>query len=135
CRYDWSSWRLAEGNVRTTAFECGTPPVAGTVAVHCETLKLTRRVGEAAWEPWRLPFSRGESTTQGGEDEMLASLCANVTAPSKPAAAPPPQVAPAASPAPVKAAPPKAASPKSAPPKSAPPKAAPKPAPAKPAAP
>lgn len=118
CRYDWSTWRLAEGAVRTTAFECGPPApagaatgpapgaapgtVSGSVAVHCDTLKLTRRVGDAAWEPWRLPYSRSESTTQGGEDEMLASLCANVTTPATPAAAPaaPPAAAkPAAKPA------------------------------------
>ena len=128
CRYDWAGWRLAEGNVRTTAVECDTPPVSSIVAVHCDTLKLTRRVGDSPWETWRLPFSRDESTTLGGEDEMMASLCANVTPASTPATPPP-----AAQPAGETSAP-KSAAPQTKAPKTAPPKAtAPKPVTAKPA--
>ncbi|MCT0226515.1 hypothetical protein [Synechococcus sp. CS-1328] len=116
CRYDWAGWRLAEGNVRTTAVECGSPPVSSSVAVHCDTLKLTRRVGDAAWETWRLPFSRDESTTLGGEDEMMASLCANVTPASTPATLPPAAQPAGDNPAP-KSATPQTAAPKTAPPK------------------
>jgi len=84
CRYDWSAWRLSEGDVRTTAVECGEPPVAASIAVHCPSLKLTRRTGAGPWEEWRLPLSVEESKPIGGEDRMTASLCAN----AKPAVAP-----------------------------------------------
>ena len=90
CRYDWSAWRLSEGDVRSTAVECGEPPVTGSVAVHCPTLKLSRRSGSGAWEEWRLPLSVDESKVVGGEDRMVAMLCAN----ARPSA-----VVPAASPA------------------------------------
>ena len=96
CRYDWSAWRLSEGDVRSTAVECGEPPALASVAVHCPTLKLTRRTGSGAWEDWRLPLSADESKTIGGEDRMIASLCAN----AKPAA-----VAPTATPTPPKTSP------------------------------
>jgi hypothetical protein len=92
CRYDWSGWRLSEAGVRATASECGEPPVASGVAVHCESLRIARRNGEAPWEPWRLPLASDESKTLGGEDRMVASLCANVTTPLAPSgsqAAPP----------------------------------------------
>ncbi|CAK6693048.1 hypothetical protein [Synechococcus sp. CBW1107] len=141
CRYDWAGWRLAEGNVRTTGVACGDPPVTGSVAVHCDTLKLTRRVGESPWETWRLPFSRGESTTLGGEDEMMANLCANVTPASTPATPPPAgQSAGTDNAAPRSAAPqtttPKPAVPKTAAPKTSTPQpAAPKAAPPKTSAP
>jgi len=78
CRYDWGGWRLSDGGVRVTTFECGDPPQRGGVAVHCETLRINRRLGEGAWEPWRLPYSRLESRSSGGEDLMVAALCANV---------------------------------------------------------
>ncbi len=85
CRYDWGGWRLSEAGVRATASECGEPPAGSGVAVHCDTLRVARRIGEGPWEPWRLPLSTEESKTLGGEDRMVASLCANV-APSSPSA-------------------------------------------------
>lgn len=91
CRYDWSAWRLSEGGVRSTDVECGTPPVKGTVAVHCDTLRVTRRAEDGSWKPWRLPLSMDESAEMGGEDVMVASLCANlrpVPATSRPPARP-----------------------------------------------
>lgn len=110
CRYDWSGWRLSEAGVRATASECGEPAVASGIAVHCESLRVARRNGEGPWEPWRLPLANEESKSLGGEDRMVASLCANVTAPSpssspaagrtgtaRPPGAPP--AAPAATPA------------------------------------
>ncbi|MEB3265914.1 MAG: hypothetical protein VKN13_04795 [Cyanobacteriota bacterium] len=78
CRYDWSTWRLSGGGVRVTASECGDPAVASSVGVHCDTLRITRRQGDAAWEPWRLPYAANESSKTGGEDLMVAALCANV---------------------------------------------------------
>ncbi|MFO7628260.1 MAG: hypothetical protein R6W06_01840 [Prochlorococcaceae cyanobacterium] len=99
CRYDWGGWRLLENGVRTTALECGEPVQKGMVAVHCDTLRMNRRFGEAAWEEWRLPRSQQDSPQQGSEDLMVASLCANAR-PLPPAAA-----APAAKPAAKPAAP------------------------------
>jgi len=51
------------------------PPVLGSVAVHCASLKLNRRTGTEAWQGWRLPLSIEESKTNGGEDRMAATLC------------------------------------------------------------
>lgn len=84
CRYDWAGWRLGPGGVRVTQFECGEPPQKGSVAVHCDTLRINRRIGEAPWEPWRLPLSLQESPGSGGEDLMVASLCANLRPPASP---------------------------------------------------
>ncbi|MCS5699926.1 hypothetical protein NZK32_12850 [Cyanobium sp. FGCU-52] len=85
CRYDWGGWRMSEAGVRATAAECGEPSAASSVAVHCDTLRVARRIGDGPWEPWRLPLSTDESKTLGGEDRMVANLCANL-APSAPAA-------------------------------------------------
>jgi len=90
CRYDWGAWRLAEGNVRTTDAECGPENVRAVVAVHCDTLQVSRREGEAAWSPWRLPLSASESTISGGEDLMVAALCANIKPAAERSAAPAP---------------------------------------------
>lgn len=105
CRYDWTTWRLVDGGARTTSVECGDPPVKGNVAVHCQSLKLTRSVGGGPWDGWRLPLSIEESKTTGGEDLMMAALCANVTpageSSTTPAKPPPPAPAkPAKPPAP-----------------------------------
>ncbi len=78
CRYDWTNWRLADGGVRTTDVECGSDTSRSQVAVHCDTLQVARGVGVGAWTPWRLPASAAESKTSGGEDVMVAALCANV---------------------------------------------------------
>jgi hypothetical protein len=95
CRYDWSAWRLSEGDVRSTAVECGEPPVQASVAVHCPSLKLTRRTGSGAWEDWRLPLSADESKTVGGEDRMIAALCANAKPAAGAATVTPPKTPPA----------------------------------------
>ena len=78
CRYDWGAWRLNDRGVRSTTSDCGDPPVRGTVAVYCDTLQINRRVEEGPWEGWRLPYSDQESPLLGGEDRLVASLCANV---------------------------------------------------------
>lgn len=77
CRYDWTLWRLAGEGVRTTAVQCGKAEATETVAVHCETFKISYRLGEQPWSTWRLPFSTEESSSRGGEDLMVAALCAN----------------------------------------------------------
>ena len=84
CRYDWSAWRLAPEAVRTTSRDCGVPPVSEAVAVHCSTLKVSARSGEQPWSSWRLPLSTSESTSSGGEDLMVAALCANAQTPAEP---------------------------------------------------
>lgn len=105
CRYDWGGWRvMAATATRTTSAECGNPPVADTVAVHCGTLKINRRRGDGPWGSWRLPYSEQESATSGGEDRMVAHLCANaqpLPEPQPANAAPAPQAD-----GPTKAAPP-----------------------------
>nr|WP_259737362.1 hypothetical protein [Synechococcus sp. CS-1329] len=77
CQYDWTTWRLSAKGVRTTTFRCGEPPITGNVAVFCPSLRISRQVADAQWESWRLPLSAGESAATGGEDQMVASLCAN----------------------------------------------------------
>jgi hypothetical protein len=108
CRYDWAGWKLMADGVRTTSVKCG-PETATTpdgsaatasVAVHCDTLKLSVRTGDQAWSGWRLPYAASESKERGGEDLMVASLCANAKQIPKPQPAPPPAVTPAAKPNP-----------------------------------
>ena len=84
CRYDWAGWKLMPDGVRTTAVQCGAaaaaaPAQADKVAVYCDTFKLSVRTGDQAWSAWRLPFSAAESPARGGEDQMVAALCANAT--------------------------------------------------------
>ena len=100
CRYDWSGWKLLNSGVRTTAVTCGpdtsTPATSEQVAVHCDSLKLSLSSGDQAWSSWRLPYSATESKERGGEDRMVASLCANAKPIPKTQPAAPPAVNPAA---------------------------------------
>jgi hypothetical protein len=103
CRYDWSGWRLVSSGVRTTAVDCGpeasTPAANERVAVHCDTLKLSIQRRDQAWSAWRLPYATAESKERGGEDRMVASLCANAKPIPKTQPAAPPAVSPTAKPA------------------------------------
>jgi hypothetical protein len=120
CSYDWAAWKLMAGGVRTTTVQCGGATTAAgnltesaattntaSVAVHCDTLKLSIRSGDQAWSAWRLPYSVAESKERGGEDLMVVALCANAkpiptTQPATPPAVPPatkPATKPAANPA------------------------------------
>jgi len=111
CRYDWAGWKLLSDGVRTTSVQCGPATDAttstGSVAVHCDTLKLSTRSGDQAWSSWRLPYAAAESKERGGEDLMVASLCANAKSIPKQQPLTPPAVNPGAVPAnkPQKAAP------------------------------
>jgi hypothetical protein len=67
--------------------------------VHCDTLKLSVRSGDQAWSSWRLPYAASESKERGGEDLMVASLCANAKPIPRAQPAAPPAVNPAAKPA------------------------------------
>jgi hypothetical protein len=102
CQYDWSTWRLSEKGVRTTSYRCGDPPITGNVAVFCPSLRISRQVADAQWESWRLPLSLDESAATGGEDQMVANLCANARpvphatteAPAQPGAVSKPKASP-----------------------------------------
>ena len=111
CNYDWSAWKLMAAGVRTTSVQCGGTTTAGnsaepaatsntaSVAVHCDTLKLSIRNGDQAWSAWRLPYSVAESTERGGEDLMVVALCANAKPIPTPQPATPPAVPPTTKPA------------------------------------
>lgn len=106
CRYAWARWRMGDNGVRLTDVQCGPDGVQkGTVAVHCDSLRINRKMGEGDWETWRLPLAMKESTSSGGEDQMVAALCANIkpatsaTPAPAPGTAPTPATKPAAAPA------------------------------------
>lgn len=70
CFYRWSEWKLAADGTRTTAYSClPDADLALVVAVRCTGLQLNTYTG-AAWGQWRLPAA-------GGEERMVAALCAN----------------------------------------------------------
>jgi len=108
CQYDWSAWRLLPDDVRITSVQCGVAIAAGkektasaatvseSVAVHCDSLKLSIKSADLPWSSWRLPYSAAESTARGGEDLMVVALCANSKPIPKPQAATPPAVTPTA---------------------------------------
>ena len=110
CRYDWAGWKAMSDGVRTTNVQCGpatdattdtttvSSSVPSSVAVHCDTLKLSLRSGDQAWSGWRLPYAASESKERGGEDLMVATLCANAKPIPKQQPAVPPMVNPAAKP-------------------------------------
>ncbi len=111
CSYDWAALKVMAGGVCTTTVQCGgattagnpTEPAATTstasVAVHCDTLKLSIRSGDQAWSAWRLPYSVAESKERGGEDLMVVALCANAKPIPTTQPATPPEVPPATKPA------------------------------------
>lgn len=99
CRYRWDRWKLQPDGSRTTSYSCeGGKIVDRTIGVHCGRLQINSYEPVAAangkdeswaWGSWRLPQA-------GGEEEMVATLCANaLPIPAAPAA-------PAASDAPAK---------------------------------
>lgn len=108
CQYDWSAWKLMPEGVRITSVQCGAATVADkekaapaatvsdSVAVHCDSLKLSIKSADQPWTSWRLPYSATESTARGGEDLMVVALCANSKPIPKPQAATPPAVTPTA---------------------------------------
>lgn len=92
CQYDWSAWKLMPEGVRITSVQCGAATVSDSVAVHCDSLKVSIKSADQPWSSWRLPYSAAESTARGGEDLMVVALCANSkpipkTQPSTPPAA------------------------------------------------
>jgi hypothetical protein len=80
CSYRWDTWKLQAGGVRTTTYSCQRSEILDhTIGVSCSALKLSTYrpvtpLGQTperwAWSTWRLPEA-------GGEDLMVASLCAN----------------------------------------------------------
>ena len=110
CQYDWSAWRLLPDDVRITSVQCGVATAAGkektataatvseSVAVHCDSLKLSIKSADQPWTSWRLPYSAAESSARGGEDLMVVALCANSKPIPKTQPATPPAVVPASKP-------------------------------------
>jgi len=80
CSYRWDTWKLQAGAVRTTTYSCQRSEILDhTIGVSCSALKLSTyrpvtRLGQTperwAWSAWRLPEA-------GGEEQMVAALCAN----------------------------------------------------------
>ncbi len=105
CSYRWDRWKLLADGSRTTTYSCeSTQIVDRTIGVNCSKLQINsydpvpqaNGKGEAwAWGTWRLPQA-------GGEEQMVATLCANaLPAPpavegTRPTAAPTPQAPPPA---------------------------------------
>ena len=87
CHYRWDTWKLQAGGVRTTTYSCQRSEILDhTIGVSCSTLKLSvyrpvTPLGQTperwAWSAWRLPEA-------GGEEQMVAALCANVSASANP---------------------------------------------------
>lgn len=91
CSYRWDRWKLQADGTRTTTYSCEDAKIVDrTIGVNCGKLQINsydplpkpNDKGEAwAWGSWRLPQA-------GGEEQMVATLCANVL--------PQPQAKPAA---------------------------------------
>jgi hypothetical protein len=105
CSYRWDRWKLLGDGNRTTTYSCeNTQIVDRTIGVNCSKLQINsydpvaQASGKAEawdWGHWRLPQA-------GGEEQMVATLCANaLPAPPAPAgsrqtSAPSPQAPPPA---------------------------------------
>lgn len=76
CSYDWSSWHLHPNGARTTTADCGGTAMRWTIAVSCDRLLVATYTTASGWSDWEQP-SGPESKFRQGEDEMVASLCAN----------------------------------------------------------
>lgn len=81
CSYRWDRWKLQPDGSRTTTYSCeGTTPIVNhTIGVNCSKLQINSfnpslersDSGErGGWGRWRLP-------EPGGEEQMVATLCAN----------------------------------------------------------
>lgn len=89
CSYRWDRWKLQPDGSRTTSYSCeGSQIVNHTIGVNCSKLQINsynpnaERSGSnerGGWGTWRLPEA-------GGEEQMVATLCANAL--PIPAAAP-----------------------------------------------
>ena len=107
CSYRWDRWKLQPDGSRTTSYSCeGSPPIVNhTIGVNCSKLQINsfnpsaERSGSSergAWGTWQLP-------APGGEEQMVATLCANALPLPAPQAA---TTAPARQPQPGAASPP-----------------------------
>lgn len=84
CSYRWDRWKLQPNGSRTTSYSCeGRQIVDHTIGVNCSKLQINtynpaaERSGSSergAWGSWRLP-------DPGGEEQMVATLCANALPP------------------------------------------------------
>ncbi len=100
CSYRWDRWKLQPDGSRTTGYSCeGSQIVNHTIGVNCSKLQINsynpnaERSGSSergSWGTWRLPEA-------GGEEQMVATLCANAL--PIPASASSPSASGAAAPA------------------------------------
>jgi hypothetical protein len=81
CSYRWDRWKLQPDGSRTTSYSCeGSPPIVNhTIGVNCSKLQINSfnpsaehsdTAQRGSWGSWRLPAA-------GGEEQMVATLCAN----------------------------------------------------------
>ena len=84
CLYDWKGWKLYPNGIRVTYVDCGGTAMRWKLAVSCDKLLVSHyslitpvsaRSGE--WGAWVKPAGP-DSKFRAGEDEAVATLCANV---------------------------------------------------------
>lgn len=91
CTYRWDRWRLLADGTRTTNFSCDRAEVASQlVGVNCAKLQINvyTRVQDVQGQPERWTWGTWRLPAAGGEEQMVASLCANVLPNPTPAANP-----------------------------------------------
>ena len=76
CSYDWSGWKLHTNGIRTTGVDCGGTAMRWQIGVSCDRLMVNIRSRDATWNGWEPPAGP-EDRFRRGEDQMVASLCAN----------------------------------------------------------
>ncbi|MFM7087331.1 MAG: hypothetical protein ACKOXO_10140 [Cyanobium sp.] len=91
CSYRWDRWKLLKDGTRTTQTSCGearpeggqaVPAVTSDqqlVGVNCAKLQIntTSRMAATEEQPERWVWGRWRLPAAGGEEQMVAALCAN----------------------------------------------------------
>lgn len=100
CSYRWDRWKLLPNGSRTTSYRCeGSEFSDHTIGVNCSKLQINSDApavsanGKGSWGAWRLP-------QPGGEEQMVAMLCANALPMPPPPPVPPGPPPPSATQAP-----------------------------------
>ena len=77
CSYEWNAWKMVGNGTRTTAADCGGTANRWIVGVNCERLTVNTYRSDTGWQGWEAPAE--PESYRGGEDEMVAALCANIS--------------------------------------------------------
>lgn len=88
CSYRWDRWKLLKDGTRTTQYSCGEAKAEGSqavtsdqqlVGVNCTKLQIntTSRIAATEEQPQRWVWGRWRLPAAGGEEQMVAALCAN----------------------------------------------------------